>query len=102
MAAGLGVIPAGMSLEFEAAANGQSDQFMAMIAWGERAISRAILGGILTSEAEDKGAISLGEVHNAMRKEIRNADLRRLSRTFNRDPIYLLLALNSLVSLDPR
>ncbi|OZI15562.1 hypothetical protein CE195_00820 [Sodalis-like symbiont of Philaenus spumarius] len=97
-----GIIPAGMSLEFEAAANGQSDPFMAMITWGERAISKAILGGTLTSEAGDKGARSLGEVHNAVRKEIRNADLRQLSRTFNRDLIYPLLALNSPVPLDPR
>ncbi len=97
-----GIIPAGMSLEFEAAANGQSDPFMAMVAWGERAISKAILGGTLTTEAGDKGARSLGEVHNEVRKEIRNADLRQLSRTFNRDLIYPILALNSPAPLDMR
>lgn len=40
-------------------------------------------------------------MHNAVRKEIRNADLRQLSRTFS-DVIYPLLALNSTVPFDRR
>lgn len=74
-----GIIPAGMSLEFQAAANGQADPFETMISWGERSISKAILGGTLTTEAGDKGARSLGEVHNEVRREIRDSDLRQLA-----------------------
>ncbi|WP_048797104.1 MULTISPECIES: DUF935 domain-containing protein [Serratia] len=95
-----GIIPTGMTLEFEAAASGQSDPFLAMINWGERAISKAILGGTLTSEAGDKGARSLGEVHNDIRLEIRNADLRQLTNTLNRDVVYPLYALNTTHAID--
>lgn len=55
----------------------------------------------MTTEAGDKGARSLGEVHNEVRKEIRNADLRQLRRSVNRDLIYPLLAVNSRTTLDP-
>lgn len=44
-----GLFPPGMSLEFEAAANGQSKPFMAIdCLWRVHAISKAFLGGILT------------------------------------------------------
>lgn len=97
-----GIIPMGMQLEFQSAASGQADPFQAQISWAERSMSKAILGGTLTSEAGDKGARSLGEVHNEVRKEIRNADISQLSRSINRDLIYTLLALNSSSPVDPR
>ncbi|WP_423826917.1 phage portal protein family protein [Shigella sonnei] len=97
-----GIIPAGMSLEFQAAANGQADPFETMISWGERSISKAILGGTLTTEAGDKGARSLGEVHNEVRREIRDSDLRQLAATLNRDLVYPLYALNTTHTIDIR
>ncbi|EEZ2306857.1 DUF935 domain-containing protein, partial [Escherichia coli] len=97
-----GIIPAGMSLEFQAAANGQADPFETMISWGERSISKAILGGTLTTEAGDKGARSLGEVHNEVRREIRDSDLRQLAATLNRDLVYPLYALNTAHAIDIR
>lgn len=48
-----------------------------------------------------RGAFS-GEVHNEVRKEIRNADIRQLVRSLNRDLIYPMLALNSPTPVDPR
>ncbi|EME0707832.1 DUF935 domain-containing protein, partial [Salmonella enterica] len=97
-----GIIPTGMSLEFEAAASGQADPFLAMMQWGERSISKAILGGTLTTDAGDKGARSLGEVHNEVRKEIRDADLRQLTTTLSRDLVYPLYALNTTHAVDIR
>ncbi|HDS8578250.1 TPA: DUF935 domain-containing protein [Klebsiella variicola] len=97
-----GIIPMGMQLEFQSAADGQADPFQAQISWAERATSKAILGGTLTTEAGDKGARSLGEVHNEVRKEIRNADIRQVCRSCNRDLIYPLMALNSTSPVDPR
>lgn len=97
-----GIIPMGMQLEFQSAADGQAEPFQAQINWAERSMSKAILGGTLTTEAGDKGARSLGEVHNEVRKEIRNADIRQLVRTLNRDLIYPMLALNSSSPVDPR
>lgn len=97
-----GIIPMGMALEFQSAADGQADPFQAQISWAERSMSKAILGGTLTTEAGDKGARSLGEVHNEVRKEIRNADLNQLRRSLNRDLIYPLMAINSTATVDPR
>ncbi|STH74913.1 phage portal protein family protein [Escherichia coli] len=73
-----------------------------MISWGERSISKAILGGTLTTEAGDKGARSLGEVHNEVRREIRDSDLRQLAATLNRDLVYPLYALNTTHTIDIR
>ena len=97
-----GIIPMGMTLDFQSAANGQADPFIAMMGWAEKAMSKAILGGTLTTEAGDKGARSLGEVHNEVRHEIRNADVRQLERTIGRDLLFPLLALNSRSPVDPR
>ncbi|EAU1641187.1 DUF935 domain-containing protein [Salmonella enterica] len=97
-----GIIPTGMSLEFEAAASGQADPFLAMMQWGERSISKAILGGTLTTDAGDKGARSLGEVHDKGRKGIRNADLRQAATTLNRDLVYPLYVLNTTHTIDIR
>lgn len=90
-----GIIPRGMEIEFQNAAQGDSSSFMAMIEWAEKSISKAILGGTLTSQAD--GATStnaLGNVHNDVRIELRNADLKRLQATLTRDLIYPLYALN--------
>ncbi|MDR8533009.1 DUF935 domain-containing protein [Serratia nevei] len=97
-----GIIPMGMQLEFQSAASGQADPFQAMISWAERSASKAILGGTLTSQTDTTGARSLGEVHNEVRKEIRNADLTQLARTVTRDLIFPLQALNAATALDPR
>ncbi|WP_411670439.1 DUF935 family protein [Escherichia coli] len=47
-----------------------------------------MLGGTLTTEAGDKGAALTGEVHNEVRREIRDSDLRQLAATLNRDLVY--------------
>jgi phage gp29-like protein len=39
-----GIIPMGMALEFQSAADGQADPFQAQIGWAERSMSKAILG----------------------------------------------------------
>lgn len=96
-----GIIPMGMSLDFQSAADGQADPFLAMIGWAEKSMSKAILGGTLTTDAGDKGARSLGDVHNEVRHEIRNADVRQLGRSVNRDLLYPILALNSGSPVDP-
>ncbi|STO59294.1 Mu-like phage gp29 [Canicola haemoglobinophilus] len=86
-----GIIPRGMEIEFQNAADGDSSSFMAMIEWAEKSMSKAILGGTLTSQAD--GATStnaLGNVHNEVRSELRDADLKRLQATLTRDLIYPL------------
>ncbi len=90
-----GIIPRGMEIEFEKAAEGDSAAFMTMIEWAEKSMSKAILGGTLTSQADGASSTNaLGNVHNEVRSEIRNADLKRLQATLTRDLVYPLYALN--------
>lgn len=90
-----GIIPMGMTIDFQDAAKGQSDPFTAMIDWCEKSVSKAILGGTLTSSADGKTSTNaLGEVHDQVRTEVRDSDLSQLAITINRDLIYPLYALN--------
>lgn len=90
-----GIIPMGMKIDFQQAATGSSDPFLAMVSWAELSMSKAILGGTLTSQAD--GATStnaLGNVHNEVRKEIRDSDAKQLAKTLTRDLILPIYAMN--------
>lgn len=91
-----GIIPRGMEIDFEKAADGNAAEFMAMIEWAEKSMSKAILGGTLTSQADGASSTNaLGNVHNDVRLELRNADLKRLAATLTRDLVYPLYVLNT-------
>ena len=90
-----GIIPRGMDIEFQEAAKGTSDPYQAMINWAERSQSKAILGGTLTSQADGKSSTNaLGNIHNEVREELRDADLTQLAATLTRDLVFPLYALN--------
>lgn len=77
-----GIIPRGMEIEFQNAASGQADPFVVMMDWCERSMSKAILGGTLTSQADGKSSTNaLGNVHNEVRMEVRDSDVRQLAAT---------------------
>ena len=98
-----GIIPRGMEIEFEKAAEGHATEFMAMIEWAEKSMSKAILGGTLTSQSDGKTSTNaLGNVHNEVRQELRDADLKRLAATLTRDLVYPLYALNGKSFNDAR
>ncbi len=91
-----GIIPRGMEIEFEKAAEGDSKAFMTMIEWAEKSMSKAILGGTLTSQADGQSSTNaLGKVHDEVRQELRDSDLKRLQATLTRDLVYPLYALNA-------
>ncbi len=90
-----GIMPEGMMLEFKEAASGASDPFQAMIAWCESSQSKAILGGTLTTSAENTGLGSnLGDVHNEVRHDLLISDARQIAGTLTRDLVWPLVALN--------
>lgn len=98
-----GIIPKGMEIEFQNAADGGPDPFMAMVSWCERSQSKAILGGTLTSQADGKSSTNaLGNVHNEVRQEIRDADLKALGNTLTRDVVYPMYVLNGRSFRSPR
>ncbi|EON13077.1 DUF935 domain-containing protein [Pandoraea sp. SD6-2] len=90
-----GIIPQEMLIEFEQAAEGSHVPHMAMIDWCERTISKVILGGTLTSQADGKSSTNaLGNVHNEVRHDLMTSDARQLERTITRDLIYTMIVLN--------
>ncbi|MCG9722120.1 DUF935 domain-containing protein [Shewanella sp. Isolate7] len=90
-----GIMPKGMVMDFHSAAQGQADPFELMMTWAEKTMSKVILGGTLTSQADGKSSTNaLGNVHNDVRQELRDADLGLLAETLSRDLIFPLYALN--------
>jgi phage gp29-like protein len=92
-----GIIPAGMELDFLDAATGDPKAFELMLNWCERTQSKVILGATLTSGADGKSSTNaLGNVHNEVRKDLRDSDIRQLCSTVTRDLLYPMAALNGL------
>lgn len=92
--AAAGIIPEGMLIEFQEAAKGSHDPFVAMIEWCERSVSKAILGQSIGQDSARKGSLAGAEVDNEVRKDILTSDARQLQGTFTRDLIYPMLAVN--------
>lgn len=98
-----GIIPESMSIDFQKAAEGSHDPFQAMMTWAEQTMSKAILGGTLTSQADGKSSTNaLGKVHDEVRREILTSDSRQLAATLTRDLLYPLAVLNGGQISDPR
>lgn len=95
------IIPQGMMIDFKTAAQGDHKTFDAMISLMERTMSKAILGGTLTSGEGTHGSQALGNVHNEVRKDLRDSDAKQLAATLTRQLIYPILALNKGLA-DPR
>jgi len=92
-----GIVPSGMELDFKDAANGDPKAFELMIDWCEGTQSKVILGGTLTSGADGKSSTNaLGNIHNEVRKDLRDSDIKQLCSTLTRDLLYPIAALNGL------
>lgn len=90
-----GIMPDQMMFELHEAVNASGDPFMAMIDWAERSISKAVLGGTLTSQADGKTSTNaLGNVHNEVRHDILQADGVQLANTLLMQLIAPIVHLN--------
>lgn len=89
-----GIIPQSMALEFQAAAAGTEVPFAAMWDRMDAAESKAILGQTLTASEGQHGTQALGNVHNEVRMDIRNADAQLIAETVTRQLIAPLVTLN--------
>lgn len=79
------------------AATGEGQGFEALINWCERSVSKAILGGTLTSQADGKTSTNaLGKVHDDVRLQIRDHDARQLADTLTTYLIGAILQVNRL------
>lgn len=90
-----GIMPAGMEVDFKETATGDADPFDLMMSWCERTESKVIIGSTLTSQA-DRGSNTnaLGNVHNEVRHDLRDADARLIGASITRNLIYPIAVLN--------
>ena len=96
-----GIMPQGMMMDFKEAAKGASDPFQFMIHWCESIQSKTILGGTLTSTAENTGLGSnLGDIHNEVRHDLLISDARQIAGTLTRDLLWPMAMLN-IPGVDP-
>lgn len=78
------------------AARGEGQGFLALIEWAERSMSKAILGGTLTSDSGKNGNYATASVHDDVRYQIRDHDAKQIADTLTRDLIGAILAINGL------
>ena len=76
-------IPMDAKIEvLEIAAKNGGDVFKALCDFANAEISKAYLGGTLTVEAGDRGARSLGDVHDSVREDLAESDEHLVEQTF--------------------
>lgn len=74
-----------------------------MVQWAEKSMSKAILGGTLTSQADGKSSTNaLGAVHNEVRHDLLKSDAKQIATTLRQYLLYPLLVLNKGGDRDPR
>lgn len=88
------IIPQGMAIDFKNAATGDNKSFDAMISLMERTMSKAALGGTLTSGEGEHGTQALGNVHNELRHDLLVSDARQVSATITKQLVFSILAVN--------
>jgi phage gp29-like protein len=88
------VIPEGMVIEFQELANsaGSADLFERLTNFMDAQISKAVLGQTMT--ADNGSSRSQAEVHNEVRKDLRDADAGQLAETLERDLVIPYVVLN--------
>ncbi|MGU9776183.1 phage portal protein family protein [Salmonella enterica] len=98
-----GIMPAEMTMEIKEASSGSHAPHMALAEWAEKAISKAVLGGTLTSQADGKTSTNaLGEIHNDVRNDLLISDCKQVAATLRRDLFYPMIAINRRAAADPR
>ena len=90
------IIPESMLIEFieDRSVQGRSEIYRDLVTYIDNQISIAVLGQTLTTEAGDRGARSLGEVHDKVRMDIERSDGRQLAATLKRDLVIPMITLN--------
>lgn len=90
-----GIIPMGMEIMFETPANATQDVPGLLVTRCEQGMSKAILGGTLTSQADGKTSTNaLGEVHNEVRHDLLLSDAEQIAATISRQILAPLALLN--------
>lgn len=91
---GAAIVPEGAEIGFLELKQEASSPFEALATFCNQEISKAILGQTLTTEAGDRGARSLGEVHERVEMELLEADCRAMGRTIRRQLLAPIVGFN--------
>lgn len=90
-----GIIPQGMDILFETPAAAAQDMAGALINRCEMGMSKAILGGTLTTQSDGKSSTNaLGQVHDRVRRDLMVSDAMQLAATLTRQLVAPLAVLN--------
>ncbi len=90
------IMPESMVIEFtEAHQSGSSEMYQSFCEYLDAQVSKAVLGQTLTTEMPSSGGSrAAAEVHEGVRRDILNADARRLAATLARDLVRPIVELN--------
>jgi len=90
------IMPESMVIEFtEAHQNGSSELYQNFCEYLDAQVSKAVLGQTLTTEMpKSGGSRAAAQVHEGVRRDILNADARRLAATLARDLVRPIVELN--------
>jgi phage gp29-like protein len=89
-----GIIPQGMAIDFQSAADGKHEPFFGMADYMDGIMAMVVLGQTLTSSEGQHGTQALGTVHNDVRLDIAEADARLVGQTLTEQLLRPLVALN--------
>ncbi|ASM76842.1 hypothetical protein VITFI_CDS1064 [Vitreoscilla filiformis] len=96
-----GIMPAGMKIDLIKGAEGTEGPYLSMAQRMDAVQSKVIVGQTLTSGEGQHGTQALGNVHNEVRMDIRDADLAQLATTLTQQLLWPMVALNK-PGVDPR
>ncbi|HKN11998.1 MAG TPA: DUF935 domain-containing protein [Candidatus Binatus sp.] len=90
------IMPESMIIEFtEAHQNGSSELYQNVCEYLDAQVSKAVLGQTLTTEMpRSGGSRAAAQVHEGVRRDILNADSKRLAATLARDLVRPIVELN--------
>jgi phage gp29-like protein len=90
-----GIIPTGMEIEFKEAVKASERPFSEMISHCEKGMSKAILGGTLTTQADGRTSTNaLGVIHEEVRHDLLVSDAVQIASTLTKQLLLPLAVLN--------
>lgn len=90
-----GIIPQGMSIDFNDATDGDTNNHMNLVKWCEQTQSKIIVGGTLLSQADGKTSTNAqSQTHENQFDVINKSDAKQLARSINDSLVSAMMQLN--------
>ena len=90
-----GIIPAGMSIDFEQATDGDTKNHFDLVKWCEQTQSKVIVGGTLLSQADGKTSTNAqSQTHELQFDKLVKSDAKQLARSITDGLICNLMQIN--------